>query len=58
MAEDEADELRTEDETDEAPFVEFDIPVSPSDPSLEVLHHEIDRGDIIRVRTEIGSGSP
>jgi len=42
-----ADELTTEDEADEAPYIEFDISVSPSDPSLELLSQQIDRGDII-----------
>lgn len=41
------DELVTEEEIDESPDVEFDISVSPSDPSLELLAQQIDRGDII-----------
>ena len=41
------DELETEDEADETPHVEFDISVSPSDPSLELLAQQIERGDII-----------
>lgn len=39
--------LNTEDENDEVPFVEFDISVSPSDPSLELLVNQLERGDII-----------
>lgn len=41
------DILETEDEIDESPFVEFDISVAPSDPTLELLSTQIDRGDII-----------
>ncbi|WP_218964713.1 DUF262 domain-containing protein [Nostoc linckia] len=41
------DELTTEEEIDEVPFVEFDISVSPSDPTLELLSQQIERGDII-----------
>ncbi len=41
------DELSTEEELDEAPYVEFDISVSPSDPTLELLSQHIARGDII-----------
>lgn len=41
------DELTTEEEADEVPYVEFDISVSPSDPSLELLAQQIERGDII-----------
>lgn len=37
----------TEDEIDETPFVEFDISVSPADPTLELLVNQINRGDII-----------
>lgn len=43
----ELDELDTEEETDEVPYVEFDISVSPSDPTLELLSQQIERGDII-----------
>ncbi len=43
----EEEELKTEEEMDEAPYVEFDISVSPSDPSLELLSQQIERGDII-----------
>lgn len=41
------DELVVEEETDEAPYVEFDISVSPSDPTLELLAQQLARGDII-----------
>lgn len=41
------DDLDTEDETDEVPFVEFDISVSPSDPTLELLATQVNRGDIV-----------
>ena len=43
----ETDDLTTEEEIDEVPFVEFDISVSPSDPSLELLCQQIEREDII-----------
>ena len=43
----ESEELNTEEEIDETPYVEFDISVSPSDPSLELLAQQIERGDII-----------
>lgn len=43
----EMDELDLEEETDEVPYVEFDISVSPSDPSLELLAQQIERKDII-----------
>ncbi|WP_417618726.1 DUF262 domain-containing protein [Parasphingorhabdus sp.] len=43
----ENDELRTEEEIDEVPYVEFDISVSPSDPSLELLAKKIEDKDII-----------
>jgi hypothetical protein len=41
------DELAVEEETDEAPYIEYDISVSPSDPTLELLSQQIMRGDII-----------
>lgn len=41
------EELDTEEEIDEVPHVEFDISVAPSDPTLELLVQQIDRGDII-----------
>ena len=41
------DELNTEEENDESPFVEFDISVSPSDPTLELLANKIQQNDII-----------
>jgi uncharacterized protein DUF262 len=44
---DERDSFETEDENDESPFVEFDISVSPSDPTLELLASQVQRGDII-----------
>lgn len=49
MVADEVDteEFDTEKETDDVPFVEFDISVSPSDPSLELLANQVIRGDII-----------
>lgn len=40
-------ELNTEEENDEVPYVEYDISVSPSDPSLELLAQQIEREDII-----------
>ncbi|CAF9942923.1 hypothetical protein IMSHALPRED_005964, partial [Imshaugia aleurites] len=39
--------LQIEEEAEEAPFVEFDISVSPSDLTLELLATQIDRKDII-----------
>lgn len=49
MADEEADydELETELEEDETPYVQYDISVSPSDPSLELLSQQIGRGDIV-----------
>ena len=42
------DELDTEEEQfDESPFVEFDISVSPSDPTLELLANKVQQKDII-----------
>lgn len=41
------DELTFEPEEEEAPYVEYDISVSPSDPTLELLAQQISRGDII-----------
>ena len=40
-------ELELEEEVDEVPFVEFDISVSPSDPTLELLAQQVARQDII-----------
>lgn len=40
-------ELSVEDENDEVPHVEFDISVSPSDPTLELIVQQIEREDII-----------
>lgn len=45
--EDDLDSFETEDENDESPFVEFDISVSPSDPTLELLASQVQRRDII-----------
>jgi hypothetical protein len=44
---DEVDTVEIEEENDESPFVEFDISVSPSDPTLELLASQVERGDII-----------
>src|SRR5690349_14662202 len=44
---DDADDLELIEETDDSPYVEFDISVSPSDPSLELLAQQIERGDMI-----------
>lgn len=41
------DELIVEDEGDETPFVEFDISVAPSDPTLELLSNKVLSGDIL-----------
>ncbi|RZM23274.1 MAG: DUF262 domain-containing protein [Pedobacter sp.] len=41
------DELSVEVEVDETPHVEFDISVSPSDPSLELLVNQLERDDIV-----------
>lgn len=41
------DELDVEEESDDVPYVEYDISVSPSDPSLELLSQKIGRSDII-----------
>lgn len=41
------DNLVTEEENDEVPFVEFDISVSPADPTLELLVNQLEREDII-----------
>lgn len=47
MAIDENEEILVEDENDEAPFVEFDISVSPADPTLEVLANKVATLEII-----------
>ena len=39
--------IKTEEEKDDIPFVDFDISVSPADPTLELLASQIERGDII-----------
>jgi uncharacterized protein with ParB-like and HNH nuclease domain len=44
---DEYTELETEVENDDVPYVEYDISVSPSDPSLELLANQITREDIV-----------
>lgn len=44
---DSMDVLEIEEEGDDTPFVEFDISVSPSDPTLELLATQVQRGDII-----------
>lgn len=41
------EELSVEEEHDDVPYVEYDISVSPSDPSLELLAQQIEREDII-----------
>lgn len=43
----ELEDLPTEEENDEIPFVEFDISVSPADPTLELLSEKVKNGDII-----------
>lgn len=43
----ESDEFTTEEEIDEVPFVEFDISVSPTDPTLELLSNKVQNNDII-----------
>lgn len=39
--------LEIEEEIDETPYVEFDISVSPSDPTLELLAQQLENDDII-----------
>ena len=41
------EELKTEEEGDDIPFVEFDISVSPADPTLELLSNKVEQNDII-----------
>ena len=41
------DGLKTVEESDEVPYVEYDISVSPSDPTLELLSQQIERGDVV-----------
>ena len=41
------DDLTIEEEADDTPFVEFDISVSPADPTLELLSNKVLQGDII-----------
>lgn len=47
MIDEPEDDFDIEDESDEPPYVEFDISVSPSDPTLELLSNQITRGDIL-----------
>lgn len=47
MAEEDEEQLEIVEEHDDEPYVEFDISVAPSDPSLELLATQIERGDII-----------
>lgn len=44
---DESEEIVVEKEVDDIPYVEFDISVSPADPTIEVLVSQIGNGDII-----------
>lgn len=44
---DDDEELTTEEEADEVPFVEFDINVSPADPTLELLASKVRDKEII-----------
>jgi hypothetical protein len=41
------EEMDTEEENDDVPFVEFDISVSPADPTLELLAKKVQDKDII-----------
>jgi Protein of unknown function DUF262 len=41
------EELKTEEESEEIPFVEFDISVTPADPTLELLANKVEQKDII-----------
>jgi hypothetical protein len=41
------DELVVEDESDDTPFVEFDISVAPTDPTLELLANKVINGEIV-----------
>lgn len=47
VASEDDDLLEVAEENDDQPYVEFDISVAPSDPSLELLSSQIERGDII-----------
>ncbi|MDK3018437.1 DUF262 domain-containing protein [Pseudodonghicola flavimaris] len=47
MAEEDDALLEVVEENDDQPYVEFDISVAPSDPSLELLSSQIERGDIV-----------
>ncbi len=41
------DELDIEPEKDDVPYVEYDISVSPSDPTLELLSSQLESGDVV-----------
>ena len=45
--ESEKEELDLDEEQDDVPYVEYDISVSPSDPTLELLANQVERGDSI-----------
>ena len=47
MSETAQSDLETEYEEDEVPHVEFDIAVTPSDPTLELLVHQVQQNDIV-----------
>ena len=47
MVDEQEEDLRVEEENDETPYVEFDISVSPSDPTLELLSQQLENQDII-----------
>lgn len=46
MSDTDQSELETTEEIDETPYVEYDISVSPSDPTLELLAAQLEKGDI------------
>jgi len=47
MSDNPEENLEVEEENDEAPYVEFDISVAPSDPTLELLAQQLGKSDII-----------
>lgn len=47
MTEEQEDDFKVEEENDDVPYVEFDISVSPSDPTLELLAQKLSNKDII-----------
>lgn len=47
MNEEQIEELQLEEEIDEVPYVEFDLSISPADPTLEVLVNQIISKDLI-----------